>query len=149
MAITDKKELVKIVKSLMGASYDKVSDDGFSHAINQACMELHWSPPLTDETQSFWLIERAKRFVIEVLLVESANKFRYKDIHLHNRFAHYIQLIKMQDARFEKAVDEAPQLFDVGSMSNFCVYISNTFVYDDYGRDISWMYDTVISDEGV
>ena len=140
MAIENKKELVGIVKSLMGASYSKVTSDGFANAINQACMELHWSPPLTDETQCFWLIERSKRFVIEVLLVESANKFRYKDIHLHNRFKQYIQLLQLMDKKFESAVDDSPQLFELGTWNDFCTYIQNAFVYDRFGNQVTY-YD--------
>lgn len=138
MAIQSKRELLETVKTLMGASYDKVTSDGFANAIDQACNELNWEPPQTDPKKCFWMIERAKRFVIYVLLIESAHKFRYKQIFLQQRFENYYKLIDMMDKEFEKALEADPGLFDTGTYSTIADYISNGFQYDSVGRDITY-----------
>ena len=138
MAIENKKELIDTVQKLMGASYSKVSDDGFLHAVNQAIMELHWDLPETDSIKCYWLIERARRHVISVLVVESANKFRYKDIHLHNRFNQYFKLITFMDDEFKNAIEEYPLLFDIGIHTNLFDYITTGFQYDFNGNDVTY-----------
>ena len=141
MAISDQEELIEIVKTLMGDSFDRVSDQGFISATTQAEMELGWSYPLADARKCFWLVERARRFTVYVLMVESAHKFQYKQIHLEHRFKHYIQLIEQMDAAFYKALEDFPELFDQidGSYSDFAFYISPGFVYDSLGRDLTYI----------
>ena len=135
MAIASKDELIDIVKKLMGSSYNVVSTDGFEQAVQQALDELKWTLPCTDSQKGYWITERARRHVIYVLLVESAHKFRFKEIHLHNRFAHYFQLIKMMDDQFTKAIDSNLILFDCDTYEHFGSYLTNGFVYDFYGQD--------------
>ena len=135
MTIATVDDLVDIVKNLMGASYNVVSDDGFEQAVQQALDELHWTLPCTDSKKGYWIVERSRRHVIYILLVESAHKFRFKEINLHNRFKHYFDLIKMMDAQFAKAIESNPLLFDCDVYENFGSYITAGFVYDFYGND--------------
>lgn len=135
MIINSKGYLVDIVKSLMGASYNLVSSVGFEQATQQALDELKWTLPCTDSTKGFWIVERSRRHVIYTLLVESAHKFRFKEIHLHNRFAQYFQLMKMMDGEFAKAIEKNPMLFDCDTYEHFGSYLTNGFVYDFYGND--------------
>jgi len=138
MAIIDLPDLVSIVKNMMGASYNAVSDDGFDRACQHALDELNWTLPCSHSKKGYWITERARRHVIYVLLVESAHKFRFKEIHLHNRFAHYHKLIMLMDEEFAKALEDDIELFDVGRYPDVAYYLSPGFQYDYYGRDATY-----------
>ena len=139
MALTTEAELITFVKDTMGASYEKVSDDGFKRAVSQAQAELHWLLPLTDSFKEFWLVERTKRFVTYILLFESAHKFQYKKISLQHRFAHYMQLLKMMDDSFKEALENNPDLFDTSVWPNLTFYLTNGFQYDVDGEDLTYL----------
>lgn len=138
MAIESDAELITAIQNLMGSSFDKVSNDGFARAIAQAKAELHWTLPLNDPQKEYWMIERSKRYVLFILLTESAHKFQYKKISLQHRFQHYIQLIKLLDEDFQNALENSPELFDVDSWGNLCFYITNGFSYDFLGNDTTY-----------
>ena len=140
MAITDLDELVETVQTLMGTSFEKVTEPGYETAASQAQSELGWTVPLEDTQKCYWLIERARRHTIYILMVESAYKFQYKQIHLEHRFKHYIQLIQQLDTAFYKAMELFPELFDgmEGTFSDFAFFIDPGFVYDTLGRDITY-----------
>lgn len=145
MALLDQDELIDSVKNLMGSSFDKVSDIGFEQACSQAEDELGWSYPLTDARKCYWLVERSRRHVMYVLMVESAAKFQYKQIHLEHRFKHYIQLMEKMDADFAKAVDDFPELFeellDAQSIGAgvLGIYMNSGYIYDALGRDLTYL----------
>ena len=136
MAIVDEAALIAFVKKTMGASYSKVSDEGFSTAVTQASQELKWSLPLDEGFKEFWMVERTKRYVIQILLVEAAPKFQYKQIYLQHRFNHYLKLLQMMDEQFQKAIEENPTLFDTGTYERLVDYIENTFAYDILGNEM-------------
>lgn len=140
MAISDLDELVETVQTLMGSTNEKVTTEGYETAAGQAVAELGWSLPLTHEQKCYWLVERAKRHTIYILMVESAYKFQYKQIHLEHRFKHYIQLIQHMDEAFYKAMEMFSELFDgmEGTFVDFAYFIDPGFVYDSLGRDISY-----------
>jgi len=139
MSLLDQDELLEAVKNLMGGSLDRVSDIGFIQSAGQAEAELGWGYPLTDDRKCYWLVERTRRHVIYVLMVESAHKFQYKQIHLEHRFKHYIQMIEQMDISFLKAIDDFPELFvDIGVYDDFAYYLDPGFVYDSLGRDITY-----------
>jgi len=135
--LNNEQELVQFVKDTMGASYEKVSDDGFKRAVLQATQELNWSLPINDPKKEFWIVERTKRFVIYILLVESADKFQYKKIFLQHRFQQYLQLLKLMDEEFLRALETSPELFDTNTYNNLCSYITTGFSYDMAGNDIT------------
>lgn len=141
MAIADQDELIEFTQNLMGDSSDKVSTAGFEQAAIQAEAELGWSFPLDDARKCYWLVERNRRHVIYVLMVESAHKFQYKQIHLEHRFKHYIQLVEKMDASFVQALEDNPELFDMieGGYENFADYIRPGFVYDSLGQDLTYL----------
>jgi hypothetical protein len=140
MAIADQDELIETVQVLLGDSYDKISGDGYEKACVQAETELGWTFPLADARKCYWLVERARRHTIYVLMVESAHKFQYKQIHLEHRFNHYIKLVERMDAEFVKALEDFPELFDGidGGYDDFAYYINPGFVYNSLGRDITY-----------
>lgn len=82
------------------------------------------------------MVERTKRHAIQILLIESASKFQYKQIYLQHRFQNYLKLIQLLDGLFEKAIEDYPLLFDVGTYDRFVEYIGNSFQYDIAGREV-------------
>lgn len=136
--LSTEQEVIEFVKDTMGASFEKVGDAGFSRAVTQASQELHWTLPISDPKKEYWFTERTKRYVIYILLIESAHKFQYKKISLQHRFQHYYQLLQLMDAQFAKALEEEPLLFDVGTYGNLGSYITVGFTYDFVtGEDVS------------
>lgn len=137
MSIADRETLITQTKAIMGGSFDKVSDGGYEQSAAQAELELDLTYPVTDTTLSYWIVERLRRHVLYVLMVESAHKFQYKKIHIDNRFKHYIQLIEKMDQDWLDAMDENPDLF--GSVySDFSFYLTPGFVYNKLGEDITY-----------
>lgn len=136
MPILDNTELIALVKPAMGATSAKVLDESFTSAIRVASQELHWTLPLDDPFKECWMVERTKRHAIQILLIESASKFQYKQIYLQHRFQNYLKLIQLLDGLFEKAIEDYPLLFDVGTYDRFVEYIGNSFQYDIAGREV-------------
>ena len=144
MAVASREELIQAVKTLMGASFDKVSDEGFNQACMNAEAELGWTYPISDARKSYWMVERAKRHVVYILMVESAHKFQYKQIHIEHRFKHYIQLIERMDQEFAQAIEDFPELFDEMLTSGLGVgvlgiYNGPGYIYDELGRDLTYL----------
>lgn len=138
MAIDSQATLITNTQNLMGGSFDKVSDAGFLQAAAQAEIELSISTyPVTNSVICYWAVERMRRHVIYILLVESAHKFQYKQIHIEHRFKHYIQLIEKMDQEWLDAMEDNPDLFG-GVYDNFAYYLETGFVYDALGRDITY-----------
>ena len=135
-------ELVEIVENLMGASYDKVSDEGKVLACDLAQTELEWSLPQTDSFRLYWIVQRARRHLVYILLCETAHKFRFKEIHLHNRFKQYHQLVELMDDEFQKAIDARPLDFDHLASNTtdgaFGLYVTSGFNYNYAGEDLTY-----------
>lgn len=135
----DEPELIQFVKNTMGASYEKVSDDGFKNACKQAQAELNWSLPINNSFKEFWLTERTKRYVTYILLFESAHKFQYKKINLQHRFKHYFQLLELMDDHFKQAIEDNPTEFDTSTGTQLAIYLSSGFSYDIDGEDVTYL----------
>lgn len=132
--LSSNTDVQNAVTPLIGDIASKIDPVDFTAAISQALLELQWSFPV-DGTKAYWVIERTKRHIYWTLLSTSADKFRYKEIHLHNRFSHYMQLIKLMDSQFQKALENDIDTFDTNKYSSLISYISNGFIYDDFGND--------------
>ena len=141
-SINSTDELIEILRFKMGTNSDNLTDDGFSVAVDSALLELGWVLPCTHPNKVLWIINRSLRYCIEILLIESAHKFRYDKIFLQNRFSHYQALITKMDDDFRKAIEDNPSLFS--SMiqldpefivSSMMAYIPNLRDYDIYGRE--------------
>ena len=137
--ITNREELISFTKNLMGGSSTKVSETGYIQAAQQTETELKWIYPISDDTKSYWMVERMRRHALYILMVESAHKFQYKQIHIEHRFKHYIQLLEKCDQDFLKAVEEFSDLFDQGTWDNFAYYLAPGFIYDSLGRDVTYL----------
>ena len=137
MALTDLDEFTDKVSIELGGLATKVAGDAFESASNKAYNEVQWAYPITDPFKIFWFLERGKRHLIQIFLIESAVKFKYKQIHLNQRFDHYLLLIKKMDEDFLRAIEENPEAFPTPAGGvPFPVYIANTFTYDFLGRSL-------------
>jgi len=137
--ITNSDEAIEFAKNLMGASAVKLTEDGWAEVTKQAENELKWSYPISDQNKCYWMVERVRRHALYLLMVEAAHKFQYKQIHIEHRFKHYIQLIEKCDKDFLEAADMFPELFDMGTYSDFAFYLNPGFVYDKLGRDLTYI----------
>lgn len=136
-------ELIESAQKLLGKSSSNITDDGYSLGAESAMAELGWEYPISHPFKVMWAKNRCARHCLLILKIESAHKFRYKDIHLQNRFSHYDSLIKQMDLDFEKAKEEYPEMFpaviDMSEemlSSSMSYYIPNLPDYDDLGRPI-------------
>lgn len=141
MSIADQSELIDGITLRLGSNSGNVSDDGYVVGAETAMAELGWDYPLSHPLKVFWAFNRGVRHCIFILQIESAHKYRYKDIFLQNRFTHYSALIEKMDKDFEKAKGENPDMFfsaanaDAESIiSSICAYIPNIRDYDIYGN---------------
>ena len=138
MAISGRSALIDLLALEMGASVALISDESYERIADKTLAELKWSYPLNDSFKEFWLVERARRHAIYLLYIESAQKFKYKQISLNQRFDHYAAIIKQMDADFVKATDDYPTMFPgVDTTMGFIQHIGHGFEYDRLGNDIS------------
>lgn len=119
----------------------------YTNAISEAQQETGWTLPVTDNFRMLWIKRRAKRHLIYMLYVGSASKFRVDQISLGDRFKHYGEIIKLEDAAFEKGMAERPDLFcGVSATNYFGVQAGTGHAYDGLGRDITDYSDVEASD---
>ena len=144
MSIASVDDLLEICGNLMGESSSLVSAAGQEEAAEQALRELPWTLPQEDEIKNFWIIERTKRHIMYILLLEQAHKFRFKQIHLQQRFDHYIKLIDKMDVDFKEFVESNPAIFPIDSLTGSALgeFIGSGFVYDQLGRDLTYVTTT-------
>ncbi len=136
--IQNQDDLIDYVTNLMGDPSTRVTADGYEHAADQTENELSLTYPITDTTIKYWAVERMRRHTMYILMVESAHKFQYKQIHLEHRFKHYIQLIEKMDKEWLEAMEDLPELF--GSVyEEFTHYLSPGFVYNALGQDLTYL----------
>ena len=117
-----------------------MSEEAYEDAAKSSLKELGWVTPVTHPLKEYWVVERATRHAIFILMIEAARKFRYKQIHLQNRFEHYNRILALLDAQFEAAKKENPELFadsvfvDAETLCNWITYIPNAREYNDLGK---------------
>lgn len=133
-------DLIDAAKNFMGGSAERVSDEGFDQAAAQAQVEVGFTYPIPDGIDSYWALERIRRHAIYILMVESAHKFQYKQIHIEHRFKHYIQLIDKMDKEWAQAMDDNPEKYG-STYSQFCHFLDAGFVYNALGTDITYLDD--------
>lgn len=120
--------------------------EDYSSACDDASMELGWSFPVSDTTQKFWTIDRAKRWLFFYLLTQQAHKFQFEKINLQHRFEHYTKIVNLMDRRFQEAIKENPALFaGVDTSRLFGTYVKAGFATDDVGYDITYSTDNEIT----
>ena len=134
-SLNDLDDFTEKVTLELGGLASSVASDAFEWASDKTYGEVQWEYPITDPFKLYWFIERGKRHLINIFLIESAAKFKYKQIHLNQRFDHYFLLLKKMDADFLQAIEDNPEVFPTPSGGgSYPFYIANTFSYDYLGR---------------
>lgn len=132
-------DVVELITVQLATSASALSSDGLESAVNTAMTELGWSFPVTDDTRCLWIVKRSLRHACYILWVASAQKFKYKQVNLNQRFEHYEKLLKSMDAEFTTALSSDTNVFaSVESYKLFGSAISAGFVYDALGRDLTY-----------
>ena len=141
MPISSKDDFIEGIGLRMGGNSVTLTSDGFDVAADTALNELGWSVPIDHPLKVFWAYQRGVRHSVYILMVESAHKFRYKEIFLQNRFSHYKSMIDDMDKAFDKAKEDNPELFadsvyidDQSIASSLSFYIPNLGDFDTLGR---------------
>lgn len=141
--IYSKEDLQEMVYLRLGESGALLKGDDYfdeehevSLAVDTAIRELGLAFPLSNAVKEYWAVERGKRHSYDLIRASSARKFRYKQIHLNQRFEHFDKLIDRMDENFAYALETDAGLVGISGML-YIHYIKPGFVYDQYGRDIT------------
>lgn len=132
-------DIVDALTPKFGDTSDSLSLEAYEDAANSAMKELGWAYPIAHPLKEYWVLERGVRHGIFILMIEAARKFRYKQIHLQNRFEHYNRILALLDEKFEKAKQENPELFadsifvDSDTLCGWITYIPNAREYNSLG----------------
>ena len=145
--IQSREELQELVYLMLGESGQLLKGDFVDDsehevglAVSAAIRELGLTFPLQSNTLEFWAVERGKRHSFDIIRTSSARKFRYKQVHMQQRFVHFNVLIEKMDADFIYALETNAELMSlVGGLrgDNFITYIKAGFVYNMWGQDVS------------
>jgi hypothetical protein len=139
--MTESELKALLAKEIKGLSSYVVADD-YTNAVSEAQLETGWTLPVTENFKVLWIKRRAKRHLIYALYTESASKFKVDQINLGERFKHYGELIKTEDAAFETIKEDRPEMFTEASgisdpVAYFGMQIGTRHAYDELGRDIT------------
>jgi len=121
---------------LLRGDYEDDEDHDVGYAVATAILELKLTFPLNSSTLEYWAVERGKRHAYDIIRSGAAKKFRYKQIHMQQRFEHFNILIEKMDAEYAYALEINAELAGIGG-EMFTTYIGPGFVYDIYGNDVT------------
>lgn len=146
---TNKTELITIVDTELSSLVDELTTNEISRGVDKAMNELGYSFPVTGVSEN-WAVDRSKRHIIEVLLLNEGPSFRFKKLALEQPFDHYKSLIEYWDEQYEKALESYPELFPNALVPNgvslsalFGTVTKNNHRYAVTGKDVSYLYDNV------
>lgn len=111
-------------------------DDELIQVVRLTEYETGYIVPLAGNDRIHWFLRRATRHALYLLLVMNANKFKYKQINLQQRFEHYLKLIEMEDKAWEAS--DAPLDTPEDRIAAFGHVASAGFAYDRFGKDITY-----------
>jgi hypothetical protein len=132
-------DIINMVKVLLSSSSTLLTSDGYEAAVQSAESELGWSLPVTNPTQIQWMAKRTLRHCFFILWTASAQKFKYKQVNLQQRFDHYDKLIRHMDWEYGKAQDSDASLFaNVEIYKQFGTAVGAGFRYDKIGNDLTY-----------
>jgi hypothetical protein len=139
MAFEKSLDVVDLITIQMSTTASALSPEGLESAVESAMSELGWSFPVTDNNKCWWVAKRAIRHACFILWVASAQKFKYKQVNLQQRFEHYEKLLKVMDTEFTTALATDTNIFaNVESYKMFGTAVGAGFRYDFIGRDITY-----------
>jgi hypothetical protein len=137
--LTSVDDVVDLVTIQMSSAASALTVDGLEAACGNAMAELGWVYPVADPTKCLWIVKRAIRHACFILWTASAQKFKYKQVNLQQRFEHYEKLLKNMDSEYEKALSSNTNIFSsTESYKMFGTAINAGFVYDGLGRDLTY-----------
>lgn len=132
-------DVIEVITVQLATSASALSTEGLESAVATAMQELGWSFPVTTDKKCLWVAKRSLRHACYILWVASAQKFKYKQVNLNQRFEHYEKLLKNMDTEYGDAVSSDASLFaNVESYKLFGSAIKAGFVYDAIGRDLTY-----------
>jgi hypothetical protein len=132
-------DVIEIMSIQLSTAVSALSSEGLEAAANSAVAELGWSLPVSEEKKCYWLVKRATRHACYILWTASAQKFKYKQVNLQQRFEHYEKLIKHMDTEFENAFTSDSALFaNVEAYKLFGTAVGAGFKYDFMGNDVTY-----------
>ena len=149
MSIVSNEDFVQQLEISIGDLINEIDPDHLDFACKHALTELKWHLPLTSPGRVFWAIQRARRHCVEIVWFAASNEFRYKLIFLNQRFEHLTIVMKYMDELFERGLESDPDLCGVDGASLFGFYVKNSFVYDQYGNDVSKLFKQAGIDPGI
>ena len=139
-------DLADIVKIQLSSLSSLITADGYEFVCFVAEQELGWLYPVTDPTRQYWLINRATRHALNILRIASANKFKYKQVNLQNRFEHFDKLIQEMDEEYNTAMNTNVALFaGVDTYRMFGTKIDAGFSYGIDGSDTTYDVDRYVN----
>ena len=145
MALSSVDDVIERVNYLLSEAWTALDGTDQEFIVAQALDELNMSLPETSAQRCYWIIERTKRHAIYRFVVTEAERFRYKQIYLQQKFDNYFRLIQQADERFAEALEnDISGIFpdDVIDGEAFAKYgfLFNPagFVYDQIGRDLTY-----------
>ncbi len=137
--LNEASDIVDVVRVLMNNNASLVTDEGMEFAAEQAMAELGFAYPVTDAVKVMWVGKRALRHTCYILLIAAAQKFKYKQVNLQQRFDHYKILVDTMDKEYEKALSSDLSVFlNVEAYKMFGSTVSAGFVYDKIGNDLTY-----------
>lgn len=147
MALSNVDAVIEAVEPLIGAAWGDLTTTQQEQMVGHSLNELGMSLPETNTKRCYWIIERSKRHGLYSIVVLNAERFRYKQIHLQQKFDNYFRLITQADEAFAKAMEnDISGIFpddivngDAFAESGF-FYNPAGFVYDQLGRDLTYAY---------
>jgi len=144
MATAD--DVIDLVKIQLSSSSELITVEGYASAVATAASELGWLLPNSEATQTMWLAKRTLRHCVFILWVASAQKFKYKQVNLQQRFEHYGKLLEVMDGEYATALEENQQLFTgIAAYKQFGAAVGPGFSYDVIGRDTTYDVSSYIN----
>jgi hypothetical protein len=144
MALT-KSELYILVDVELGELADSLTQEEINRAIDKGMIELGYDYPVAGLKQ-MWAVNRSKRHAIEILLLTASEDFKFNKLELQQPFEHLKYLVSYYDEQFILAQESQPELFPntglgIDPETMFGTYITNGFVYDASGNDITYLQE--------
>ncbi|PIV87273.1 hypothetical protein COW49_00470 [Candidatus Kaiserbacteria bacterium CG17_big_fil_post_rev_8_21_14_2_50_51_7] len=139
------EELIVVVSTEIKGLSQRLEMVDYEDAVDDALREVNCSFPVTDDTKLYWLKNRVKRHLFFMMVTQYADKFRVEDIHLHQRFDHFLKLVKTMDEEWELAKVEDPTLVaDIETYALFGTKVDAGYAYDELGRDRTYDSDQLV-----
>jgi hypothetical protein len=131
--MTNAEVVTSMTKGQLRGLITLLDDDAIQLAIVAAQQETGWTLPITGDFKCYWFVERSVRHALIFLLNANANKFKYKQINLNNRFAQYRDRIADMDLAWANA--DFPADTEAERIRRFGVVATTGFATDAAGQD--------------